>query len=79
MENSALPFIDNLYFMHINRVREIFNEISGLLSRVRNHSIKYEEEKVRTKIYDELKSKNLYPLNILQELKSKPLSSLEIK
>ncbi len=79
MENSALPFIDDLYFMHINRVREIFNEISGILWRVRNHSINSEEDKVRIKIYEALKNKNLDPHNILQELKSKPLSSLEEK
>jgi hypothetical protein len=65
--------------MHIDRVREIFNEISGIFSRIRSHSINSEEDKVRIKIYDELKSKNLDPLNILQELKSKPLSSLEVK
>lgn len=79
MEKSALPFINDLYFMHINRVREIFNEISGIIRRIRSHSIKYEEEKVRIKIHDELKSKNLDPLSILQELKGKPLSSLELK
>ena len=79
MEKSALPFIDNLYFMHIDRVREIFNEISGIFSRIRSHSIRFEEDKIRIKIYDELKSKNLDPLNILQELKGKPLSSLEVK
>jgi len=79
MENSALPFIDDLYFMHINRVREIFNEISGIISRIRSHSINSEEDKVRIKIYDELKKKNLDPFNILQELKGKPLSSLEVK
>ena len=79
MEKSALPFRDNLYFMHIDRVREIFNEISGIIRRIRSHSLNSEEDKVRIKIYDELKSKKLDPLNILQELKSKPLSSLEVK
>ncbi len=42
-------------------------------------SINYKEEKVRSKIYEELKSKNLDPQNLLQELKGKPLSSLEVK
>ena len=79
MAKSALPFIDNLYFMHINRVREIFDEISGIINRIRSHSINSEEDKVRIKIYNELKKKNLDPFNILQELKGKPLSSLEVK
>ncbi len=78
-EKSALPFIDNLYFMHVNRIKEIFNETSGILRRVRSHSINFEEEKIRIKIYDELKSKKLDPLNFIQEIKDQPLSSLELK
>jgi len=78
-EKSAFPFIKNLYFMHIDRIREIFKDISGIFWRVRNHSIDYEEEKIRIKIYEELNSKNLDPLNFIQELKNRPLSSLEQK
>lgn len=79
IEKSALSFADNLYVININRAKEIFSEISGILRRVRDHSINYEEEKIRIKIYEELKSKKLDPLNFIHELKDKPLSGLETK
>ncbi len=79
IEKSALSFADNLYGIKVNRVKEIFSEISGILRRVRDHSINFEEEKIRIKIYEELKSKNLDPENIIHELKDKPLLELESK
>jgi len=79
LETSALSFAEDLYNININRVRDIFNEISGILRRVRDHSINFEEEKIRIKIYEEIRSKKLDPINILHELKDKPLLGLESK
>ncbi len=79
LEKSAIPHIEGLYYIHIKRVRDIFNEISGIISRIRSYSMNGEENKVRIKIYDELMSKNLDPQSFLHELKNKPLSSLELK
>ncbi len=76
IEKSALPFADNLYFMHISRVREIFKSIYGVYSRERSKFITYNIEEIQGKILEELVLKKLDPESLIKEIENSPLNKL---
>ena len=76
IEKSAEPYVIEIYYLNIERIREIFKLISGIIRRIRAHSIQYEEDIIRLKIYEELNKFNLTPKDFIQELKKNNLSSL---
>jgi len=73
---QALPFADNLYFMHISRVREIFENISGVYRRVRSQFTGYDEDEIKSKILEELAKQKLDPQSLILEIENAPLNEL---
>ena len=76
IDTQAIPFSNNLYFMHIDRIREIFNNISGVYSRIRSQFTSYQEEEIKSKILEELINKKLDPESLIKEIENAPLSEL---
>ena len=79
IDGQALPFAKNLYFMHISRVREIFESISGVYRRLRSQFTTYDEEVIQSKIMEELAQKKLDPESIIMEIESMPLDKIPQK
>ncbi len=80
LDKDAVPkYAEGLYYIHIDRIREIFKTIDGVLTRIRNQYTKYDEEEIRLKIYDELKQYKLDPESLIAEIENKPLSSLPLQ
>lgn len=77
IDKLAMPFAENLYFMHIDRVREIFEHISGIYRRVRSKIITYEEEEIKSKILEHLVEKKLDPDSLIKEIENSPLNKLQ--
>ncbi len=78
LDESATPHANNLYYMHINRIREIFKAIVGLLRRIRAQSTDVSEEEIRPKILESLKEEKLDIKSLIEEIEGKPLSELEL-
>jgi len=76
IDRQAMPFADNLYFMHIGRVREIFENIAGLYRRIRSQYVTYDEEEIKSKILEEMVNKNLDPESLIKEIENAPLNKL---
>lgn len=76
IDKNALPFAADLYFMHISRVREIFESVYGVYSRVRSQYISYNEEDIQSKIIEELVLKKVDPKSLLKEIENSPLNKL---
>ena len=79
IDKQAIPFADNLYFMHITRIREIFEEVSGVYRRIRGKYATYSEEEINSKILEELIQKKLDPENLIMEMMSVPLDKMQQK
>ena len=77
IEKQAMPFADNLYFMHITRIREIFEDVSGVYRRIRGKYATYNEEEINSKILEELIQKKLDPENLIKEMVSVPLNKMQ--
>jgi hypothetical protein len=78
LKNDAVPHADELYYMDINRIRQIFDIISGIYRRIRAQLINYDSETVRQIIFTELKSKNIDPESLLREFESNQLKDLPV-
>ncbi len=78
IKKDAVSHTDELYYINIDRIREIFNDISGIYRRIRNQLTKYDSEAVRQIIFTELKNKNLDPETLLKEFENKPLKDLPV-
>ena len=76
MDKNALPFATNLYYMHIGRIREIFESIYGVYSRVRSQYTSYNEEDIQSKIIEELVQKKLDPKSLIKEIENTPLNKI---
>lgn len=79
IDKQALPFAENLYFMRISRVREIFESISGVYRRLRSQFTTYDEEEIQSKIIEELAQKKLDPKSIIMEIENMPLDKMPQK
>ncbi|CAD6491016.1 MAG: hypothetical protein FFODKBPE_00078 [Candidatus Argoarchaeum ethanivorans] len=77
LDRNATPHANNLYYMHINRIREIFKAIVGLLRRIRGQSTDVSEEEIRPKILEALKEEKLDIKSLIEEIEGKPLSELK--
>ena len=78
IENAAIQHTGELYYMNVDRIREIFEIISGIYRRIRTQLINYDNETVRQMIFKELKKYNVDPENLLKEFESKPLKDLPV-
>ena len=76
IDKQALPFTNNLYFMHISRVRDIFENISSVYRRVRSQFTAYDEDEIKSKILEELAKKKLDPQSLILEIENAPLNEL---
>ncbi|NJD78910.1 MAG: hypothetical protein FIB08_17760 [Candidatus Methanoperedens sp.] len=76
IDKLAMPHADNLYFMHISRVRQIFEDISGIYIRIRSQFNAYKEEEIKSKIMEELIHKKLDPESLIKEIENAPLNKL---
>lgn len=63
-------------FMHISRVRQIFEDISGVYLRIRSQFIIYKEEEIKSKIMEELIHKKLDPESLIKEIENAKLNKL---
>ena len=79
LDINAIPHAENLYYIHIDRIREIFDEISGILRRIRSLSANSNEDSVRPKIIEELQKNKLDPICIVEEFESVPLTKISDK
>lgn len=73
LDIDAVPHAENLYYIHIDRIREMFDKISGILRRIRSLSAEFNEDSVRPKIIKELQENKLDPMSIVEEFESTPL------
>ena len=78
LENDSVPHTGELYYMNINRLREIFDIIAGIYRRIRTQLVKYDSETVRQMIFRELKNKNIDPGSLLKEFESNQLKDLPV-
>ncbi len=76
IDELALPHSDNLYFIHISHIRNIFENISRVYRRIRSQYITYKEEEIQSKILEELISKKLDPESLIEEIESAPLKKM---
>lgn len=76
IDKLAMPHSDNLYFMHISRVHQIFEDISGVYLRIRSQFLTYKEEEIKSKIMEELVHKKLDPESLIKEIENAPLNKL---
>lgn len=76
IDKLAMPHADNLYFMHITRVRQIFEDISGVYLRIRSQFLTYKEEEIKSKIMEELINKKLDPESLIKEIENAKLNKL---
>lgn len=79
IDKQAMPFANDLYFIHISRIREIFELIYGIYSRVRSQFATYNEENIQSKIIEELVQKKLDPESLIIEIENQPLNKLTQK
>jgi Rad3-related DNA helicases len=79
LDVDAIPHAENLYYIHIDRIRKIFGEISGILRRIRSLSANFNEDSVRPKIIEELQRNKLDPVSIMEEFESIPLIKISNK
>jgi len=77
LDSNATAHANNLYYMHINRIREIFKAIVGLLRRIRGQSTDVSEEKIRPKVLEALKEEKIDITSLIEETEGKPLSELK--
>jgi hypothetical protein len=73
---EAVAHSNDLYYIHIDEMREMFETISGIFRRIRFQSIEVNDDQMRLKIYDELKSAKLEPKSLIETFKSRPLKDL---
>ncbi len=78
LKKDSVPHTGELYYMNIDRIREIFDIVSGIYRRIRTQSIKYDSETVRQIIFTELKSKNINPESLLKEFERNLLKDLPV-
>ena len=78
LDRGAQPYVDDLYHLHISRIREIFMTIAGVLRRIRSQSMKFEEEEIRQKIFEELNNVRLAPENLIDEIEKTQISKLPL-
>ncbi len=76
IDKLAMPQTGNLYFMHISRVRQIFEDISGIYLRIRSQFLTYKEEEIKSKIIEELIHKKLDPESLIKEIENVPVNKL---
>lgn len=76
IDKLAVPHADNLYFMRISHIRQIFEDISGVYLRIRSQFITFKEEEIKSKIMEELMNKKLDPESLIKEIENAKLNKL---
>jgi hypothetical protein len=76
LDKSAIVHSGDLYYIHIDEIRQIFEKITGLLRRIRSQSGTYNKESIRIKLLEELKSSNLSPDEIISLFENNSLAKL---
>ncbi|WP_292463964.1 DEAD/DEAH box helicase family protein [Methanolobus sp.] len=76
LSNDAIAQSNDLYYVNIDEIRHIFETVSGILSRIRSQSNKVNDDKIRIKLYEELKAADLDPECLIAKLNKTPLKSL---
>ncbi len=79
LDKSAKPFASNLYYMDINKIRNTFVEISGILRRIRSQTVSSNDEEIRSKILNELKENSLDPKGFIEQIEGQKLIELPQK
>jgi len=76
LDGNAVAHSDDLYYIHINDIRQMFEKITGLLRRIRSQSSAYNKESIRIKLFEELESSRLTTNEIIKLFESRPLKVL---
>lgn len=70
IDKDALPHAENLFYVHIDIIREIFRDVEGLLRLIRSKIVDLETEQRRQLIQAELVAAKLTPAQVIQRLTS---------
>ncbi|WMW22783.1 DEAD/DEAH box helicase family protein [Methanolobus mangrovi] len=76
LDKNAIVHSGDLYYIHIDETRQMFETISGLLRRIRSQSGTYNKESIRIKLLEELESSKLTPKGIISLFENRPLTDL---
>lgn len=76
LSKDAIAQSNDLFYINIDEIRNIFEMISGVLSRIRSQSNEVNDDKIRIKLYKELISTGLDPEELINKFKKTPVKSL---
>jgi len=75
---SAEPYIEDLFYMDIVRIREIYVKITSIMRKLRGEKANFNNDNIRDEIYAELIRNKIDPQSIITEIENNKLSKMEM-